>query len=91
MYVIESIVLSNKVPNNTNAYGIVFIEKYLDTNQLVQIVNDSLKVKEQVQTIKLSEQSLKNIQEYYADIEDKSDTLSGISEEISTDCSIFFW
>lgn len=56
-YDCEIIVSSNKILNITNTYGIMFLEKYLYPHELGQIMNNTLNVKEQAQTMNLTENS----------------------------------
>ncbi|XP_023738187.1 uncharacterized protein LOC111886187 [Lactuca sativa] len=62
------------------SYGIVKIDEYLDANELVEIVNDTLNKSEQIKNFKRTENSKSNSQSNFVDIEDNFDSFSEISE-----------
>lgn len=56
----ESIISFDKITNDIYTYGIIYIEKYIDPHELVEIVNNTLNVKEQVLIMKLIANSTQN-------------------------------
>lgn len=68
---------------------IVNVDEYLDSNDLVNIVNDTLSEKEQNQIFNKIESSTQSHQVNCADIKDDYDDISEIKEELCVDCSDF--
>lgn len=63
----------DKVPNDSHAYGIVKTDEYLDANDLVDIVNDTLPKNEYIKILKTIENLTSNCQNNFADIVDDYD------------------
>ena len=63
----QTIVEFDRVPYNRYAYGIVKIDEYLDANELVDIVNETLTQNEQIKILKRTNNS------NFVDIKDDSD------------------
>nr|KAJ0207989.1 hypothetical protein LSAT_V11C500266000 [Lactuca sativa] len=80
----------DKIPDDRFAYGIVKIDEFLNADELVSIVNESLTKNEQVKILKKTKTSTLDSQFNYADVNDNSDNVSEISEiekEEEVDCS----
>ena len=75
----------DKVPDNRYPYGIVKIDEHLDANDLVDIVNKTLTVNEQIKILKKTENSTSDSQNNFADIED--DNICEIEVKEVVDCS----
>ena len=65
--------------DNWFAYGIVKIDEYLNADELVEIVNDTLTKSEQIKILKRTENSKLDSQFNFVDIDDNSDSISEIS------------
>lgn len=67
-------------------YDMVALEKFLDTNDLLKIVNETLNVSKQIKICKNSSSNDKSIlDDKFDELNDVSDTMSKIEEDI--DCS----
>ena len=77
----------DKVPDNRYTYGIVKIDDFLDANELVDIVNETLTKNEQIKILKRTKNLTSDSQTNFADIEDDYDNISEIEEEEVVDCS----
>lgn len=77
------------MPNDSYAYIIVNVDEYLDSNNTVQIVNETLYSKEQIHILNTTESSTLNNQVDFAKIKEDFDTLSEKDEELSADFLIF--
>ena len=76
----DTIAQFDKIPDDRFAYGIVKIDEFLNVDELVDIVNDSLTNNEQIKILKKIETSALDSQLNYADVDDNSDNVSEISE-----------
>ena len=86
----DTIAQFDKIPDDRFAYGIVKIDEFLNADELVDIVNDSLTNNEQIKILKKIETSALDSQHNFADVDDNSDNVSEISEieeEEEIDCS----
>lgn len=63
------------------------MDKYLDYNHWIQIANDTLSSKEEMQIFKKIESSTQNNQVGFTEIEDDLDTVNDIEEEIFVEYS----
>ena len=70
----------DKIPDDRYPYGIVKIDEFLNADELVNIVNESLTKSEQVKILKKTENSTLASQFNYADIDENSDKVSEIIE-----------
>lgn len=75
------------MPNSSYAYRIVNVDKYLDYNHWIQITNDTLSSKEEMQIFKKIESLTQNNQVGFTEIEDDLDTVNDIEEEIFVEYS----
>ena len=78
-YYEKTITEFDKIPDNRFAYGIVKIDEYLDANELVDIVNETLTKNEQINILKRTKTSKFDSQSNFVDLEDNSDTMSEIT------------
>ena len=76
----DTIAQFDKIPDDIFAYGIVKIDEFLNDDELVDIVNDSLTKNEQIKILKKTETLTLDSQLIYADLDDNSDNVSEISE-----------
>ena len=80
----------DKVPNDSYAYRIVKTDEYLDANDLVHIMNETLTKTEQIKISKKIKNLTFDSHHNFVDIEDDSDNISGIEEEETVDCFQLF-
>ena len=65
------------------------IDEYLDANELVNIVNETLNNNEQIKILKRTENSKSDSHTNFVDIEDDSYDISEIEDEEVVECSQF--
>ena len=76
-----------KVPNDLYAYGIVNINEYLNADDLVHIVNETLTKNEEVKILNMTKNSTYDYQQNFVDIKYDSDNISDIEVEESVNYS----
>ncbi|XP_052622721.1 uncharacterized protein LOC128128007 [Lactuca sativa] len=76
----------DNVTDDRYAYGIVKIDECLDSDELVNIVNETLTKSEQIKILKKTENSISDSYSNFSDIDDNSDNISLISDIEDVDC-----